>query len=364
MAVAVSRPYAVARPHRFRTLVGNLFLAAASCGVFALAIVASEWAARLLAPDYLIETRGIHVFSRAYGWIGRPGAAAPMGEGRVTLNRLGYRGRELPAPRSDGATRVVVLGDSIAFGYGVSDEQTFTHILDARDNGIDAANMGVQGFGPGQELLVLQRDGLRAQPDVVVLAVCLRNDFADAVLPVALYNGVNPRPRYQLVADALVLDDAALRLSPAARVVGWLSDYSHLYNRLSALVAARPLSSEESWRARKQEALQDSDYALRLSVALVLEMRRLCREHGVELLVATFPSEHSYESEPELHRRFHAALRVAGVRTVELRQELRALGLSASDVTLDETGHLGPAGHRAAAGVLEDEIQRLAGRRL
>src|SRR5262249_22470297 len=143
---------------RFRTLLGNVLLAAASCALFAAAIVASEWVARLLCPDYLVQTRGIHVFSPAYGWSGRPGAAAAMGEGRVTLNRLGYRGRELPPRRSGGATRVVVLGDSIAFGYGVSDEQTFTHLLDARDNGIDAANLGVEGFGPGQELLVLQRD--------------------------------------------------------------------------------------------------------------------------------------------------------------------------------------------------------------
>jgi hypothetical protein len=361
--MAVGARAVVRRPRRLRTWFGNVLLAAASCTVFASAIVASEWLDRWLAPDYLVKTRGLHVFSPAYGWIGRPGAVASMGEGRVTLNRLGYRGRELPARRPGAATRVVVIGDSIAFGYGVADEQTFTHLLDARDNGIDAMNMGVQGFGPGQELLVLQRDGLRTDPDVVVLTVCLKNDFADAVLPVALYNGVNPRPRYRLVEHALVLDDAGVRLSPLARAVGWLSDYSHLYNRLSALAGPRPQPSEESWRVRKQEALADADYALRLSVALVVEMERLCRERGVRLLVATFPSEHSYESEPELHRRFHEALRFAGVRTVELRRELRALGLSAAEVTLDETGHLGPAGHRAAAAVLEGEIRRLAGER-
>jgi len=350
---------------RLRTWLGKVLLAAASCTLFASAIVASEWVARLLCPDYLVRTRGIHVFSRAYGWLGRPGAAAAMGEGRVTLNRLGYRGRELPPRGAGGATRVVVIGDSIAFGYGVADEQTFTHLIDARDNGIDAANMGVQGFGPGQELLVLQRDGLRADPDIVVLALCLRNDFADAVLPVALYNGVNPRPRYRLVERALLLDDAGVRLSPLGRAVAWLSDYSHLYNRLSALIGPRPQPLEESWRVRKREALRDGDYALRLSVALVLEMQRLCRERGVRLLVATFPSEHSFESEPPLHRRFHDALRFAGVRTLELRRELRALGLSASEVAIDETGHLAPAGHRATAEVLEVEIRRLAaGRRL
>ena len=323
------------------------------------AIVAAECVARRVSPAYLVETRGIHVFSPVYGWIGRPGAVAAMGSGRVTLNRLGFRGRELP-PREDGdATRVVVLGDSIAFGYGVADEQTFAHILDTRDNGIAATNLGVQGFGPGQELLVLQREALRADPDVVVLAVCFRNDLADAVLPVALYNGVNPRPRFRLAGDQLVLDDAGVHLSAPARAVSWLSDHSHLYNRLSALLP-RPEPSGESWRIRKAQALRDSDYALRLSVALVLEMRRLCRARGVQFLVATFPGEHAYESEPELQRRFHDTLRNAGVRMLALREELRARGLGASAVTLDETGHLSPVGHRATAEVLESEIQRLA----
>jgi len=363
--VATPLPVGLERSRRLlRGFLGNFLLAAASCALVAVAIVSTEGLVRRLAPAYLVETRGIHVFSPLYGWIGRPGAVAAMGSGRVTLNRLGYRGRELPPRREAGPTRVVVLGDSIAFGYGVADEQTFTHLLDARDNGIAAANMGVQGFGPGQELLVLQHEGLRSDPDVVVLAVCLRNDFADAVLPVALYNGVNPRPRYRLVGDELVLDDSAVRLSAPARVVSWLSDHSHLYNRLSALLAARPEPSEESWRVRKSDALSDIDYALRVSVTLVLEMQRLCRVRGVQLLVATFPGEHAYEAEPELHRRFHAALRNAGVPTLALREELRARGLGASDVTLDETGHLAPAGHRATADVLESEILRLAGRRL
>ena len=361
--VATSLSVGRERSRRVRDLLGKLLLAAASCSLVALVIVATELLVRRLAPAYLVETRGIHVFSPEYGWIGRPGAVAAMGNGRVTLNRLGYRGRELPPRREGGPTRVVVIGDSIAFGYGVADEQTFAHLLDTRDNGIAAANMGVQGFGPGQELLVLQREGLRADPDVVVLAVCFRNDLADAVLPVALYNGINPRPRYRLVADQLVLDDAGVRLSAPARVVSWLSDHSHLYNRLSALLA-RPEPSEQSWRIRKAEALRNSDYALRLSVALVLEMQRLCRARDVQLLVATFPGEHAYESEPELQRRFHAALRNAGVRTLALREELRARGLGASDVTLDETGHLSPAGHRATAEALESEILRVAGARL
>ena len=102
---------------------------------------------------------------------------------RVSFNAAGYRGRELALPKARDRTRVVVLGDSIAFGLDVSDDETFTHLLDARDNGIEAANLAVQGYGPDQELIVLLDKGLRLDPDVVVLAFCLGNDLrgGDAV---------------------------------------------------------------------------------------------------------------------------------------------------------------------------------------
>jgi lysophospholipase L1-like esterase len=338
-------------------LVARLLLACASCTLLGLVIVGTECLARWLAPDYLVRTRGIHVSSTSYGWIGRPNAVAVMGGGRVSLNGRGFRGRELVVPKAGGLTRVVVLGDSIAFGYGVRDEQTFPQILDARDNGIEAGNLAVQGYGPGQELLVLRRDGLRVDPDVVVLAVCLRNDFADAVLPVALYNGITPRPYFRLVGTELVLEDPVPRF-PAARVVGWLSDYSQLYNRASALLTARPEPAEESWRRRKQEALRDEDYVLRLTVALLMEMDEACRERGIAFLVASFPNGVDFAGEPPLHGRLHERLSRAGIRVVDFRARFNALGMKPADVALDDTGHLSPRGHALVAEALEHEIAR------
>ena len=340
---------------RLPPLAAHLLLAFSSCALLSLVIVSTEWLVRWLEPDYLVRTRGIHVSSTYYGWIGRPLAVAEMGGGRVSLNRLGFRGRELVAPKPGDRTRVVVLGDSIAFGFGVSDEQAFPGILDARDNGVEAGNFAVQGYGPGQELLVLQRDGLRVDPDMVILAVCLRNDFADAVLPVALYNGITPRPYFRLVGKQLLLENPVPR-SAAARVVGALSDYSQLYNRASALLTAPPEPAAASWRQRKQEALRDEDYVLRLTVALLMEMDSICRERGVTFLVATFPNGVDFAGEPPLHGRFYEQLSRAGIRVVAFRARFNALALKPTDVTLDDTGHLNPRGHALVAEVLEREI--------
>jgi hypothetical protein len=334
----------------------QVLLAVGSTAVVIFAVVGAELAARSWAPDYLIRSRGLHVFSSAYGWAGRPGAVAPMGGGRVSLNAHGYRGRELPVPKTGDRLRVVVLGDSIAFGYGVSDEQTFPHLISVRNDRVEVANLGVEGYGPGQELLVLQREGLPAYPDVVVLAVCLRNDFVDAVLPVALYDGVTPRPRFRLVGDALVFDDSAMPRSAAGRSLRWLGDQSHLFNRLSALVPRRQGEEDPGWRQRKQAALRDADYAFRLTFALVMEMGKTCRRQGIGFLVATFPNGLGYGIRPELSERFLASLRAEGVPVVDLGAHFRALGLTPAALAIDSTGHLDSRGHALTSEILEREI--------
>ena len=309
--------------------------------------------ARRSAPDYLVRTRGLHVFSETYGWVPRPGASAVIDGNRITFSARGFRGHDLPIPKAGGRTRVVVLGDSIAFGLHVSDDETFTHLLDARDNGIEAANLAVQGYGPDQELLTLMHEGLRLDPDVVVLAFCLANDLADAVLPVSLYDGRAPKPRFRLVGDRLILDNENLRLSAWQRVLQWIADYSQLANRASALVARREAPLVPHWRERYNGALGDEVYALQLSLALVDRMNAVCRERGIEFLVAVFPDRDSFKVQPPWAKRFLRSLEIDGVQVIDMSVPFRAAGPRFKTVALDGAGHLNPFGHALTAEFLE-----------
>jgi hypothetical protein len=214
----------------------------------------------------------------------------------------------------------------------------------------------VPGYGPDQELLALERKALRLDPDVVVLAVCLRNDLVDAALPVALYDGVTPKPRFRLVGDRLVLDDGPLRLSALGRGRQWLSDHSHLFNRLASVLPRREPAAEGDWRYRKQQVLRDPDQAFRLGFAIVTRMRDECRRRGVSFLVASFPSGLTYEAMSPLPGRFLEALKEAGVRVVDMSEGFRARGLGPAALALDRTGHLSPRGHAVACEILEREL--------
>jgi hypothetical protein len=304
----------------------------------------------------MVNARGPFVFSDTYGWVPRAGASLEIAGKRVSFNARGYRGRALTMPKAGDRTRVVVLGDSIAFGLGVSDEETFTHLLDVRDNGIEAENLAVQGYGPDQALLVLVHQGLRDDPDVVVLAFCLANDFADAVLPVSLYDGRTPKPRFHLVGDRLVLDDASLRQSAPQRLHRWLSDYSHLFNRAAALGPRREAHPTPHWRERYDEALRDENYVLQLNLALVRRMSALCRERRITFLVAAFPDGSSYREKPRLAERFLESLETEGIRVLDMSAYFRRFGPHLKAVALDGTGHLHPLGHAQASAILEREI--------
>jgi hypothetical protein len=338
--------------------LGPLLLTLGSLGFVSLALLGAERIARWCEPGYLVSTRGLHVFSPIYGWTPRRDAFREEGGRTVSLNARGYRGHLLPLAKPPESRRLIVLGDSIAFGLGVSDEETFTYLIGVQDNGIEAGNLAVQGYGPGQELLVLSQEGFGYGADDVVLAFCLANDFADAVLPVALYDGRTPKPRFRLVGDQLLLDDANLRPSAPRRLVRWLGDHSHLFNRLLSPASGREPSAGLHWRGRKHEALRDEDYALRLNLALVRRMAALCRERGVTFHVAVFPTEYTWKAQPWLAATLISSLRSDGIAVVDMATRFRDRGLTFEIVALDGLGHLSPAGHLAASQIIESELAR------
>jgi hypothetical protein len=356
------RPAARSRAGRLSGRRGRALLALGSVAAVVLALVAAESVARLWEPDYLARTRGLHVFSSTLGWTPRKGTSVVVEGRRFSFDADGHRAPRRPRQAGAG-TRVVVLGDSIAFGLDVSDEETFSSVMDARDNGIEVLNLAVQGYGPGQELMLLLADGLGHSPDVVVLAFCLSNDFADAVLPVSLYDGRTPKPRFGFAGDRLVLDDSSLLRSAAQRTVQWLGDHSHLFNRLGGSLERAQPPSEVHWHARKREALQDEGNVLRLALALVGRMDEECRRRGIPFLVAAFPSRATYAARSWFVGRFLEELEAREIAVVDMAAGFRERGLGPDAVQIDDLGHLSPLGHAVAGEILEAEVARVSGER-
>jgi lysophospholipase L1-like esterase len=138
-------------------------------------------------------------------------------------NSQGLRGPERSVARQAGVRRIVVLGDSFAWGHGVSTGQAFPEVLEQLLPNTEVINLGVPGFNVRTERKYFDRVGARYQPDVVVLALC-QNDIYDL-------DGLEQRRRNQ---NAAKQDEAP---APAtADDGGWLrsvkkllDDYSYVY---------------------------------------------------------------------------------------------------------------------------------------
>jgi len=231
----------------------------------------------------------------------------------------------------------------------VGDLETFAHLLDV-EHGFEVVNLAVDGYGPDQALLKLEREGLGYLPDVVIMNVCLENDFADAVSSTFLYDGAHPKPYFRLQGDALVLYDAHLRLGFRHRLGLSLRERSRLFHAAaSALDRRRPAPAH--WLDRREALLRDPQ-AEALTLAIVARMGDRAREHGAEFLVALHPGHESLRRRTRWAKAFALAPSLAGRRVLEMREEYLSRGLEPSTLVMDHVGHLTPAGHRAAAEVL------------
>ena len=115
----------------------------------------------------------------------RPGGAV-RAEVEYHVNELGLRGPETTLEKPPGVRRVAVLGDSIAFGYWVSDEQGFARQLERLLNQaasgagrVEVLNFGVPGYNLEQEIEALRAKALAFSPDLVVVLFCLNDLEAD-----------------------------------------------------------------------------------------------------------------------------------------------------------------------------------------
>lgn len=124
------------------------------------------------------------IFDDRVLWRHRPGwSGKHRGEVDCTFNALGLRdSREVTSPKPASVRRVLLVGDSIAFGYELEADQTIARHLEARwtspPNRPEVWNAGVCGFATEQQTILLDELAPAVEPDVVVLLVCMNNDVA------------------------------------------------------------------------------------------------------------------------------------------------------------------------------------------
>ncbi len=96
----------------------------------------------------------------------------------VKTNSKGFRDVEHEYRPVPGVFRILVLGDSFMEAYQVELEESLPRRLERAlaGRGVEVVNMGVGGYGTAQEFLLLREEGVKFEPDLVVLAFLQTND--------------------------------------------------------------------------------------------------------------------------------------------------------------------------------------------
>jgi lysophospholipase L1-like esterase len=350
---------------RRKGLVGLALVVTATAATLAFA----EIAARLVAPGWspLHAERNFWQHDAHLGWAHVPGRQGvfrhPDFEVGIAISAQGLRDREYPFERTPGRSRMLVLGDSFAWGFGVEAKQGFSEILESRRPDWEIVNAAVSGYGTDQELLFLEERGLRWNPDVVLLLLH-PNDFDDNAAA-ARYG--YPKPRFALGADGLELTNVPVPpLGLRARLHRALLQRSFVYHRVhlarSAWSESRathppsPAAEERAAHAGSEAGGRPSaqparDSKLELIAALLARLHQRAASAGARLVVVSAPSP------PRVREFLYGALAEQGVPYVPLDEAFG--GLPREETHFARDPHWNAEGQRVAADAIEDFLVEL-----
>jgi len=312
---------------------------------------------------------------------------------RIRINSLGYRGKEFTRDKG-GALRILTIGDSFTFGWGVNDDETYAahieRLLAERLPGrqVEVINGGFAAcYSPDTYYLYLKNEGLALQPDAIVVGVFVGNDLDS---PAAFENewietdedGLPSRIRNvnsHVVGNRLLPRNVPVRyrtplLSRLHVYQGLFDIWWELAPRLKAwlpgvaitVYAAQPAtSSEEGVPYIYRQTYEDrTERVFKRVFSVFAGMHRLATSAGIPLYFAIIPAHvqlvpTAYQDVPvdigKPQRLLGEFFDSQGIKWVDLRPwfQQRAQG---RDVYFPLDGHWNAVGHQLAAERIADFI--------
>jgi len=272
-----------------------------------LALLALEIGLRIINPRIPTSTvlSAFFEYDAVTGWRGKPHAdgrfVTANFDSSVSHGADGWRRSTVAASideDADSSQQVVwCVGDSMTWGWGVNDGETFVDQLN-RQAGPQARfrNLGIPGYSAVQEYLLLkQQFEMGRVPDQVVIFFC-GNDWEGNL---ADPRRDPPQPWAARQGESWTIEGTPVPKSFGWAVRSWLRRSSYAFAFLNyhykRARQARPSdSTQEQYVPVVYQPTQTEQEAMKF---VYENIKALCREHRVELFVAT-----DFWSQPELEQ--------------------------------------------------------------
>ncbi|OGW83294.1 MAG: hypothetical protein A2Z83_04610 [Omnitrophica bacterium GWA2_52_8] len=301
------------------------------------------------------------------GWYPQPDKTArletPLIHQEIHTNAAGFRGeRNYAENKNSGGPRILAVGDSFTFGFGVADSETFSRRLEERNPALEVLNAGVPGYGIDQVLMLYREIGRKYHPDVVLVDVFPEMGWRATR---AFTAGGYAKPFFKLTAQGeLELQNVPVP-KPYAMTQGQFPNlFQHSFwqavlkkSMLYQWIRARLL------RLSRNVYLIDPDLSdeWKISRKILSQLLREIRKDGAEPVLVMIPPEYWVRS-PEKNQPRRSMLRFAKrehVPVVDLTTAFYEAGKKSSveDYYIRDDWHWTAKGHALAAAEIESFLK-------
>ena len=254
--------------------------------------------------------------------------------GDIWVVRTDKEGFRISDKRNVG-TKVLILGDSFAFGEGVDIEDRFDAVIN--DYGYSVLNTGVMGFGTDQQFLKAQPYLAELDENDIVLVLTYFNDFYDIMRKT--HSG-RVKPWFTMDGDALQLHKPKISLQQVLR------DKSYIYAMYASLTARGHADSR-----------YNIEHASRIYQNIVSSLLQRLTPAGVRVVVA-------FHGIPHIQNAAHKGMILKSLNTTCEQTNIKCLSLDQYIVDNDQNFlvdmHWSKKGHETVGLVLLDSLSNIA----
>ncbi len=304
---------------------------------------------------------------------------------RLKFNKDGFRESNRPYKKPQNTCRIAILGDSQIAAIATTTEETLVYQLEQKlnqqhpDITWEVFNFGITAASTAQELVLFRRLVTKYNPDIVICAYYIGNDFSDN------YDRLSTYPRIYMDMD----QNGDLYIKPyftvQKKISTWLNRHSRFYvwqKHTTNILADKLKKSDTFYKVREGKLIfmnKDSEklnYAWKLNEKIIHTFHKEVLQETGYFLFVVIPNSHQLyhdrwksfvvkdpEAQPYLDadhpdRKLSGILRKKNIDSIFLRRRLkdyidnRPHYEPAAQVLYNGTGHLNEKGQKLSAEII------------
>jgi len=200
----------------------------------------------------------------------------------VVTNSRGLRDKEYGLEKPPGIKRILILGDSFGWGFGVEHGDRIDEIIESKYDDIEIINASIAGYGTDQQYLYLKNRGILYNPDLVVV-MFYPNDV----------NNNSSKIQYQYEKPFFILEENSIKLTnvPVPELGFWSKANIYIMNRtyfIKKVISSfkyfvlNPLGLSNPQKSSYEEALD-------ITKSLLLKVDGYTSSNKIDLIVVFLP---------------------------------------------------------------------------